>query len=162
MQNEVAGRAKLTQGVILLMTFVAFILGVILMVIAVGQVLVKGDFVFSAFSSVGGVATILGTLLYRPMKKSQKSMGDLAQVQIAYLSFNSKVTIWIEYVKVKVRAEGAGYEIPRIKEITNDIETAASKALEQIEKYCEPPQEKEKSAESIPLTKTSHSETSTE
>jgi hypothetical protein len=136
MQNRVVGRAGTTQGFILAMTLIAFIIGVLLVVIAIAQLLLKGDFVLGAFSSFGGVATVLGTLLYNPMKKAQQSMGDLVQVQIAFLSFNSKVSIWIEYVKATA-AKGTAFQQPIIAEVTKDIETAALNALEQIQRYCE-------------------------
>jgi len=135
MQNQVAKRAGFTQGLILAMTLVAFIIGVFLLVIAVAQVLLKGDFVFGAFSSGGGIAAVIGTLLYNPMKKAQQSMGDLAQIQVAFLSFNSKVSIWIEFVKEKVPS--GGIQVEKVKNITADIEKAAGRALEQIRKYCE-------------------------
>ena len=139
MQNEVADRAKLTQGFILLMTLVAFILGVMLIIIAIFQVFVNGDYVFGAFSSAGGLASVFGTLLYNPMKHAQQSMGDLAQVHIAFLSFSSKVTIWIEYVLAKSKGPAASaFTVSNVEKISKDIETAAVNALEQIQKYCEP------------------------
>lgn len=141
MQNEVANRAKWTQGFILLMTLIAFILGVMLVIIAIFQVFLNGDYVFGAFSSAGGLASVFGTLLYNPMKKAQQSMGDLAQVHIAFLGFSSKVTIWIEYVNARAGREH-GFEIASVKEISQDIEAAASNALQQIQEYCEPEQKK--------------------
>lgn len=126
------------------MTLVAFIIGVLLVIIAIAQLLLKGDLVLGAFSSFGGVGTVFGILLYNPMKKAQQSMGDLAQVQIAFLSFNSKVSIWIEYVKAAA-AKGAGFQQAIIADVTKDIETAASNALEQIEKYCEGRKEEKQS-----------------
>lgn len=136
MQNQVAARAKGTQGFILAMTLVAFCIGVLLVVIAVAQIILKGDFIFGAISSAGGMATVLGTLLYDPMKRAQKSVGDLVQVQVAFLSFNSKVTIWIEYVKAKIAAKDAKLQQAIVEKINEDIETAAKNALQQIQRYC--------------------------
>ncbi|MFX0203106.1 MAG: hypothetical protein ACFFCW_43940 [Candidatus Hodarchaeota archaeon] len=136
MQNQVAGRAKGTQGFILAMTIVAFCLGVLLVVIAVAQIMLKGDFILGAFSSAGGIATVLATLWYKPMNRAQKSIGDLARLQVAYLSFNSKVTIWIQYIMAKTTKEDVEFEEARVKDVTENIEEAAKNALDQIKDIC--------------------------
>jgi len=135
MQNEVVGRARWTQSVILGMTVVAFVIGVLLLLVAVVQVLLEGNLVSGVISSSGGMLTLLGTLLYNPMKKAQKSIGDLVQIQITFLSFNSKVTVWLQYVKAKIESED-GIQDQRVKEVAQDIEEATTKALDHIEYYC--------------------------
>jgi hypothetical protein len=139
-QNVVMGRAQWTQNIILLMTVVAFSVGVLLVIIAIVQLVMQQNPVLSGLSAAGGLGTVLGTLLYKPMQRAQKSMGDLAQVQLAFLSFSSKVTIWTVYVRTRVVPDSpAGVlEEEKVLKITKDIETAAVKALQQIERYCEP------------------------
>jgi len=135
MQNEVVGRARWTQSVILGMTLTAFCISVFLVLVAVAQVLLEGNLVFGAISSGGGIGTLLVTLLYNPIEKAQKSVGDLVQVQIVFLSFNSKVTIWLQDVKAKIESE-VGLQDQRVKEATQDIEEAAANALDHIQYYC--------------------------
>ncbi len=136
MQNEVVGRAKYTQGLILLMTLVAFAIGIVLLLVAVVQGISGNISVFSAVSSAGGLTTVLGTLLYNPMKRAQRSMGDLVQTQVAFLAFNSQITIWTEFVKQ--RASSAAFQDSIVKGITKDIQDAASIAMAEIEKFCQP------------------------
>jgi hypothetical protein len=134
MQNECAGRAKTTQSLILLMTVIAFMVGIILISLAIMQFVLYKDYIFGGVYTLGSMTAFIATALYKPMQKAQNSISDLAQLQIAYLSFNSKVTIWTEYVTN--RSNQAGLELDRVKEATADIETAASKSLDQIERYC--------------------------
>jgi hypothetical protein len=144
-QNQVMDRARWTQNIILFMTIVAFTIGILLVIISIVQLLISGDLILGGFSAFGGVGTVLGTLLYNPMQRAQKSMGDLAQVQVALLSFNSKVTIWTVYVRNRTapNSKSGILEAEKLKKITADIEDAASKALDQIEKYCEPKKTKD-------------------
>lgn len=136
MQNEAASRAKWTQTIILLMTSITFVIGVTFVIMAIVQIVYYKEYLFGSIYSLGGLGAVLATVLYKPMQKAQNSINDLVQLQIAYLSFNSKVTLWTEFVTARAKL-GTGLEIERVKEATIDIENASSKALEQIEKYCD-------------------------
>jgi len=135
MQNEVVGRARYTQNVILGMTLTAFLIGAFLLLVAASQVFLKGDLVFGVISSGGGIVTLLVTLICNPIEKAQKSIGDLVQVQVAFLSFNSIITIWLQDVKAKIESED-GLQDQRVKEATQNIEKAAAITLDKIEYYC--------------------------
>jgi hypothetical protein len=138
-QNQVSARARTTQNVIISMTVTAFSLGILLLLVSLIQFVLNNNPVIAAFSTTGGLGTVLGTLLYRPMERAQKSMGDLAQAQIAFLSFNSKVTMWTVFAKAEaLRGTDSRLAPEMLKEMNEDIEKAAAKALEQIERYCEP------------------------
>jgi len=63
-------------------------------------------------------------------------MGDLVQTQVAFLAFNSQVTIWTEFVKRQ--ASSAAFQDVIVKGITKDIQDAASAAMNDIQKYCQP------------------------
>lgn len=140
MQNEVVGRAKYTQGLILAMTLVAFVMGTILLLLAVIQGVRGSDPVFTVLSSAGGFGTVATTVWYNPMKRAQRSMGDLVQTQVAFLAFNSQITIWTEFVIQQ--ASKASFQDPVVKGITEDIQNAASVAMTSIQKFCQPPGEK--------------------
>ncbi|MCW4028689.1 MAG: hypothetical protein NWE92_03470 [Candidatus Bathyarchaeota archaeon] len=135
MQNESASRARLTQSVILSMTLASFLIGGGLIILAIVEFFHVGNTSLGIISTAGGLSSITAVLLYRPMQKAQNSVNSLVQLQIAYLSFNSKVTIWTEYVNARSN-DGSGIDIERVKEATADIESAASKALIQIDDFC--------------------------
>ncbi|MFA5332171.1 MAG: hypothetical protein WC342_07310 [Methanoregula sp.] len=128
-------KAKITQTVILVLNVIMFFFGLILISVAVyGGFTGMSDVYALLFGGVG-FADIVASFFVGAMQRSQNSVSDLVQVEIAFLNYFEQVRLWEQYASV--RDDQGKIQKENLAKAAEKIQESTAQSLELLQKYIE-------------------------
>ena len=128
-------KAKTTQSVILVLNIIMFFFGMILISVAVYGGFTNMNPVYGILFGGVGFADLVATFFIGAMQRSQKSISDLVQIEIAFLNYFEQVALWEQYAAV--RNEKGKVHKENLAEAATKIQASTAQTLELLQKYVE-------------------------
>lgn len=128
-------RAKTTHSVILILNIIMFFFGLILISVAVYGGFTGMSDVYAVLFGGVGFADIVASFFIGAMQRSQNSVSDLVQVEIAFLNYFEQVRLWEEYAAV--RDEKGMLQKENIAKSAEKLQDSTARSLELLQKYIE-------------------------
>jgi len=128
-------KAKTTQTWILALNIIMFFFGIVLISVAVYAGYSGMSAVYSVLFGGVGFAELVASFFVGAMQRSQKSVSDLVQIEIAFLNYFEQVSLWEQYAAV--HDEKGAIRKENIAEAAKKIQESTAETLELLQKYVE-------------------------
>lgn len=134
LKNAIKG-AEDTQKCIVILNVIMFIIGIGLIAVAVYAGYAKWEVSYGVLYGGVGFATLVSSFFVGSVRRSQNSVSDLVQVEIAFLNYFEQVNLWEQYAATRQRDVGINKE--NIEHAAEKIDDCAKDMLELLQKYIE-------------------------
>ena len=130
--KQTLSNAQRSFRIIVSMSVILFFVGIVLIIFAAISGLINQGETYSLIFGGIGTTDILVLFIFKPIKRVQKSIGDLVQLEISYLNYNYQFEYLTSFMN---KMEDP--DLDKIAKINTFLDKLVSNALKNIENYIE-------------------------